>query len=81
MEEKRRVYIYVKGDHKFGKNKYILGRISGIKHVVCEEHGKVAHGHIIRDGCWVYPVDCTETQLETLRNMLEGLYPGLCEFK
>lgn len=70
----------VKKDHKLGNNKYVLGRISGIKHVICSNDKSQRYGNSGVDNGVVLRVDCEKSKYDEFVTMIEDLYPGLCEF-
>lgn len=69
----------VKKDHtKFGGNKYVNGRISGIGYMISESDRKFGNGHI--DEGFIYINKFTTDEYEKFKQIVEKLYPGLCEF-
>lgn len=80
--EKKVFRTCLKGDHKFGKNKYIRGRVSGMSQIICEE--EIVKGYawgINREtGDAIHTIEATEEQYERFSKIVEELYPGLCIF-
>lgn len=75
-------YTLVKEGHKFDEP-YIRGRISGIAHALCHNCDKTL------SRCWregdgipgkVAVVRCTQDVYDRFAQVIEELYPGLCEF-
>lgn len=78
MEEKMKVLTLIKYNHKFGCNKYVMGRISGI-------------GYLLSDFCSRYSItkddngfilahDFSADDYDEFVQIVEELYPGLCVF-
>ena len=77
---KRMFYTLVKADHKLGGNTYILGRISGIKSVLCDEDYKIAIANMKKDNGTILSVLTTNEQYEKFTKYIEDIYPDLCIF-
>lgn len=75
----------VKADHKLGGNKYVLGRISGIKYVVCDTLGlsemdQVISGNGQTEAGHILKTECTAECYSAFTDIIESHYPGLCVF-
>lgn len=68
----------VKDNHKFGRNAYIRGKISGIQFMVCDINKTYANEGI--EGGILYTCECTPEQYEKFTKIIEEHYPGLCIF-
>jgi hypothetical protein len=64
-------------------NDYILGRISGIMLVISKERcNRYAFWDYEDDPCkHLFHVPCNRWQYAKIKNTLESLYPGMCEFE
>ena len=75
--EKLEVKTLIKRNHKFGENEFILGRISGIGYIVANKKGfalmEICEGNVYRN-------EFTPDEYDKFMNIIEDLYPGLCEF-
>ena len=76
----------VREDHKFGKNDFVLGRISGYMEVICDgrrngidEPGVDALWYV-REVGHRFTTLCEPEQYEQFANLVEKHYPGLCIF-
>ena len=69
----------VKNDHaKFGGNKYVIGRISGIGYMISALD--IEHGNTGNNEGFIYINEFTTDEYENFKQIIEKLYPGLCEF-
>lgn len=79
--EKKLFKTLVKGNHeKFGGNRYVVGKISGINHVLCGNSNRFAHTFDDKTGDTLIKHECYQEQYDIFRITIEELYPGLCEF-
>jgi hypothetical protein len=77
---KKIFYTLVKEDHTLGGNKYILGRISGIRSVLCaEELGNTLANMHVEEGT-ILSALCTDKQYKDFTKYVEERYPNLCIF-
>ena len=73
--------VFIKPDHKFGKNEYIQGRIVGIAHAMTG--GLTGGGYAVvshDDGGVSFCVKCVTRKYRKFKEIIENNYPGLCEF-
>lgn len=81
----RMFYTRVNEDHKFGKNSYVHGRISGYKELLCDgdkngiDNPDFANQVIPGVGL-VFRTCCEPWRYELFKDRVERYYPGLCEF-
>lgn len=77
--ERRIFNTLVKKEHaKFGDNKYVNGRISGIGYMINESDMNFANTH--GNEGFIYINKFTTDEYEKFKEIVEKLYPGLCEF-
>ena len=70
----------IREDHKFGRNKYIQGVITGWADLIFED---CYHTYWIRSEDWggtKFGVICTYRDYERFVHKVEERYPGLCVF-
>lgn len=79
----------IKEDHKFGENEYVRGRISGIQSLICVKGfpfkvmNKCGHAvaTIYKEGVGhILTVRTTQKKYDKFKEVVEKLYPDLCEF-
>lgn len=70
----------LKNESKFGANDYVRGRISGIMAVICGEEPKRGYAHFGCEDGIVLTTKCTALQYQKFSDLVEDIYPGLCEF-
>lgn len=80
MGRKRIFGTLVKEDHKLGKNEYIHGRISGILKVLCTKDGVEFGMRELSNVGLILTTECTKSNYYKFMEVIEDLYPGLCEF-
>ena len=69
-------------EHEFSDNKYVLGRLSGIKYIVCDGVRKPHVGPMVHEnGTPIMFTKCTEDQYAEFARIVENVYPGLCIFR
>ena len=78
MEKRKDVLTLVKDDHKFGGNKYVLGKITGIGYCMSGFTNGFATMYI-EEG-FIYRHQFTVDEYDKFINVIEDLYPGLCVF-
>lgn len=81
----RMFYTLIKKDHKFGNNRYVHGRISGYKELICDgiRNGIDEPGYcnrMIPEVGLVMRSYCEPEKYDTFKDHVERYYPGLCEF-
>ena len=69
----------IKEKHKFGGNDFIVGKISGIGYMCCGKT-RYAMAQDPKSKVLYIRYKCTKEQYEKFVEIVEGLYPGLCEF-
>jgi hypothetical protein len=81
--EKRLIKTLVKGDHKLGKDTYVLGRIVGAMAVMCKEDPamglELGRGYC-KNGDRIIVTETTDEKYETFIRVIESWYTGLCIF-
>ena len=74
----------IKKDHEIKRwnclNDYVVGTIRGIQYVICHEPGESEFAHIRINEGLILTTDCTKEQYQHFSDIVEELYPGLCEF-
>lgn len=63
-----------------GANDYILGRISGMKLVICDDPGRVGYANMKTKYGTILTTRCSMAQYTLFMNMVEEKYPDLCIF-
>ena len=76
--ERKKVLTLVKRNHKFGGNDFVRGRISGIAY--CMQGYKDVYPNEECDEGMIYITKMTPIEYDDFINIIEKLYPGLCEF-
>lgn len=76
--EKKICKTLVKDNHKYGRNAYVRGRISGIQLIVCE--GYKTHSNRGIEGGILHICECLPEQYERFSEIVDRIYPGLCIF-
>ena len=62
-------------------NEYIIGRISGIKFILCDGSASCAlHGMYGADDGRIMVSECTQEQYDMFTNVVEKAYPNMCVF-
>lgn len=78
--DKFKVLTLIRGDYKFQvPEEYILGKIAGIGYMICGQ----SRGYTMRrikDKGAIYEKEFTVDEYDNFMNIIEELYPGLCEF-
>lgn len=82
--ETRKIKTFVNGNNvTYGKNKFVLGRISGAMAVMCEDalttKGEFAIDSF-RNGDRIFKVRTTDEKYKAFASVIERWYPGLCIF-
>ena len=70
----------IKKDNALSGNPYVYGRIIGISEVIFE-HEFCSYWHKdMNDGASYFTVFGKESDYEKFQEMIERIYPGLCDF-
>ena len=80
MDIKRFMTIAKRG--YIGNEMYAFGVIHGLQIAICD-HDKKGFGYdceLFNDFC-IFTTDTTRERYDKFREMVETIYPGLCEFK
>lgn len=78
--DKKEFKTLVKENHKkFGGNRYVVGRISGINHILCGDTMKFPH-ECDDEGNTIITHECYQEQYDIFKITIEDLYPDLCIF-
>ena len=75
MEKKYFINTLIKRDHKFGDDKYVLGRISGVGYILAGK--KKFYGMMKTDKGIIYRNEFTPEKYDEFINVIDKLYPGL----
>lgn len=67
-------------NHKFGKNEYVHGRVSGIMDMTCCNKINEDYAIIENEVGIILTVKTTEERYDQFCDTIEKLYPGLCVF-
>lgn len=79
--KKKLFKTYVRAGHKLSRNDYVMGRLSGIKYVICNGDPNCGFAHnYMSDGSRCFYVECTAEQYRRFAEVVEEIYPGLCVF-
>ena len=81
MDEKQTFKTYIRKDHRLGKNKYVLGMISGILHAICCRDEDIRPGMGSTKEYYIIPVTCTKDQYMEFTRVVGPLYGDLCTFQ
>lgn len=75
MEKKYTIATLIKKDHKYGDDKYILGRISGVGYILAGK--KKFYATMKTDKGMIYRNEFTPEKYDEFINVIDNLYPGL----
>ena len=59
---------------------YVVGRISGFMHILCNGAESKRGGMRMREEGWYLGVQCTQEEYNRFAEYVETQYPGLCVF-
>lgn len=77
--DKQKVSTLIKRDHAFGGNEFTIGKISGIGYCISEYDTNFINIDMTDEG-YLYTSEFTPDEYDKFINVIEELYPGLCEF-
>lgn len=79
---KKRFQTAIDGKHKLGSNDFVLGRIMGIMHIMCD--GQISGNFALKRNeeldLWILTTECTRRRYNAFVDRIEEEYPGLCVF-
>lgn len=75
MDKKYMIATLIKKDHKYGDDKYILGRISGVGYILAGK--KKFYAMIETNKGMIYQNEFTPEKYDEFINVIDNLYPGL----
>lgn len=78
MEERNYYRTLIRKEDSLGEKEYVIGRISGMKAVLCDNGVNYAIAQTFRGR--ILTTYCTDEQYELFVDFVERYYPKLCVF-